>query len=115
MRFSIVGMRHHPPAAALVSVLGLNTLLSLRPDPFNPFDPNAKQVWVQTESLSDATRRAFEGLDSTTDLASQPEWMLGYIAATFASQEPLVSLHDEVVGSFDLNDRGQPRFRLARD
>ncbi len=111
LRFPIVGMKFHPPATALVSVLGVNTWLSLRPEPFNNFDPNAKSVWVRSVDINQASRDAFFKL-TECEVAGQEEWMLGYIPADMACQDPIVSITTELPGTFDLSTKGGPRIRV---
>jgi hypothetical protein len=90
--YPIVGAWHHPPAQALFEVLPPSTLLILRPEPTNPFDPNAIQVLLPRTSL-DALNPHAQGVlvrslagygTSIDELHEQETTMLGYIARKFA-------------------------------
>lgn len=48
---TLVGMRHHPPALAVLSVLPSGCLVTVRPEPHNEHDRNALAVWLQLEAI----------------------------------------------------------------
>ena len=81
----LVGMHFRPPAKQTVSCLPSGTPLRLQPEPDNPYDPEALQVWVRSahipESQWEALGDALQGTGfSLEDLLAQDEWHLGYVA-----------------------------------
>lgn len=85
----LVGAYHRPPARQLLTALPAGASLMLRPEPDNPYDAAAVQVWCQTDSLP-AEGEARDNLEfelpgtghSLDEVLEQPEWMLGYLAAS---------------------------------
>ena len=85
----LVGAHFRPPAKTLLSSLTNGTSLELRPEPDNPYDPQAIQVWLtstdfirgldEAKLLALAEALASQGF-TPEDLETQPEWHLGYIA-----------------------------------
>ena len=113
---SIVGAKYRPPAEAILGVLAIGTPLTLRPEPTNPADSNAKAVWVRT---SDISNEAFVALDdgrlkrftmTIKDLALRDEWHLGYISKEVAAK---FALHSEIQAEFVLSlNHGYPMIRF---
>jgi len=97
----IVGAAYRPPAAAILGALPAGASLLLRPEPSNPFDPNAVMVVATAESIdtqADAEElvHRLQGFGMTYEqVCGEPpehEWHLGYIAKTFAaSLAPLMA------------------------
>jgi hypothetical protein len=90
MSFPIVGQHFHPPAKVLLSLLRSETPLIARPEPSNPYDPNAIAVWLRSADIPpelhdrlDAECAGF-GLDADTIYATS-EWHLGYVPAKLAA------------------------------
>lgn len=83
----LVGMHFRPPAKWLLASLPAGTPLELRREPDNRYDEKAIAVFLasssipasQHETLGEALTGTGETLESVLD---QPEWMLGYVAAT---------------------------------
>lgn len=84
----IVGSHFYPPAKLLLSNIPLYFPLGLRPEPLNPYDPNATEVWLNPLDLplslaenSDFIQAlAGFGLDLPELLDSGPR-KLGHLAA----------------------------------
>lgn len=81
----LVGMHFRPPAKALIQSLPSGYPLELRPEPSNPYDPNAVAVWLDARFLNDD---AIDELTSTLpgmghdieELLATRWWQLGYMA-----------------------------------
>lgn len=56
----IVGLRFYPPATLLIELIPIGFSLVLKPEPSNPYDPNAVQVWLDPAELSLDTQEAEE-------------------------------------------------------
>lgn len=92
----LVGAHFRPPAKTVIQSLPAPYPLELRPEPSNPYDPNAVAVWFDATHLS---ADAKEELESTLpgsggdldDLISQRFWQLGYLAKEHAA------LHQELI------------------
>jgi hypothetical protein len=90
--FPIVGAFFRPPAKAILEVLSSGSPLILRPEPDNPSDPNAIQVWVTRATLAALSASASARLGETgplfghelADILAAPEHHLGYIPRTSA-------------------------------
>ena len=85
MRLSIplVGMHFRPPAKQLLPFIPLTTPLVLRPEPDNPYDPKAIQVWLDNAHLvipdTEEVANALAGCGMEhTDLPDS--FHLGYLA-----------------------------------
>lgn len=86
----LVGMHFRPPAKAILQSLPASYPLELRPEPSNPYDPNAVAVWFDASHLPD---EAMEELRHTLpgnggdldDLVAQRFWHIGYIAKEHAA------------------------------
>lgn len=99
---ALVGAKFRPPAAGLLAVLPAHAALALRREPSNLYDPNAIQVLVTRETLAlvnvDRLAEACSGYGITLeDLASTPEWHLGYVPRSEA--EHLAPLMDRASAS----------------
>jgi hypothetical protein len=87
----LVGMFFRPPAKAILAHLPSSCPLEIQPEPENPHDENALQVFVKSTDIPPAQHEdlradaAGMGFDLETIL-STPEWHLGYIARAFAAQ-----------------------------
>jgi hypothetical protein len=93
----LVGAHFRPPAKALLASLPAGHPLELRPEPQNPYDPNAVAVWLDTKTLpAEAREELVETLEGTGfDLESmdeQRDFHVGYMAAASAAQ------HIEAIG-----------------
>jgi HIRAN domain len=96
----IVGARYRPPAAGLLGILPSGAALEVRREPENPYDPNALQVLVHCNALAtlseEQLQAAVEGFGfSAAEVAlhEPPEWHLGYVPRSEAS---------ELAGNFDV-------------
>ena len=90
----IVGAAYRPPAPAILASLPAGTVLALRPEPANPYDPNAVMVVITTACLQDsadveelAVRLGGFGMtpEDVFDAPGEHEHHLGYVAKTFAA------------------------------
>jgi len=86
----LVGAHFRPPAKALLASLPAGHPLELRPEPDNPYDPNAIAVWLDTKTLpSEAREELVETLEGTGfDLESmdeQRDFHVGYMAKDHAA------------------------------
>lgn len=93
----LMGAHFRPPAKALIQALPSDHPLSLRPEPTNPYDPNAVAVWLDASTIDEDTlaqELAFtlppQGQDVEA-LLDQRWWQLGYLAKEKAAifQEPI--------------------------
>lgn len=83
----LVGAFAHPPAKLLLQNLPANVELRMRPEPTNPYDEFAIAVSVETSSVPESRYRELElalpGCGMTlSELLAEPQWQLGYVAAT---------------------------------
>lgn len=89
-RAPLVGLYFRPPAKALLQSIPSGYPLELRPEPHNPYDPNAVAVWLDARHLND---EAIDELTSTLpgmghdieEVLAAPWWQLGYIARAEAA------------------------------
>ena len=58
----LVGAHFRPPAKTIIQSLPAGYTLELRPEPTNPYDPNAVAVWFDASHL---TQYAKDELEST--------------------------------------------------
>ena len=88
MQTLLVGSHFRPPAKAALTSLPAGQELELRPEPENPYDPNAIAVWLDCKTVD---RRYDSGLEEAligsghdwTEIRSQEMQLhLGYVAAT---------------------------------
>ena len=110
-RWPIVGMRFRPPALAILQVLPIDCPLWLVPEPSNPYDSNALQVVVSSDSIPSARHAdlaaSAEGFGfDLADILAEGEWHLGYIAKEFAAK---VALPDRVPCFLTFSAEGAPR------
>lgn len=86
----IVGAHFRPPAKAILEVLPTGAELELRPEPSNPFDPNAIQVIVASsqippERYTDLELSASGYGFSLDDILDSDFWHLGYLPRGLAA------------------------------
>ena len=89
MSYPIVGQYFRPPAGAILQVLPAGATLILRPEPSNPFDPNAVQVLVKTTEIPQEHTDILDAIAqgqgySAEDIFAAEEWHLGYIPRNMA-------------------------------
>jgi hypothetical protein len=111
-------MRFRPPAVPLLNALPQGAELSLIPEPSNPYDEKAIQVWMRFSSIPAsqhedlAMHSAGFGFD-LDELRSREDWMLGYVAKT---ENRL--LHDELLAgrgytaTLGFNTEGKPKVEI---
>lgn len=80
----LVGAHFRPPAKWVLEVLPAGASLRLQPEPGNPYDPNAIQVWVRPQAIPAEARAELEGILagagwSLEELLSLEELQLGYV------------------------------------
>ena len=98
--YPVVGAHFRPPAKGILEALPSGCPLRLRPEPDNPFDPNAVMVCVASASVPPtAHERLAQGLplwgSSLEEFLAQPEWHLGYVPRTRACDlAPSLAGHD---------------------
>lgn len=83
----LVGMHFRPPAKQLLASLPTGTLLTLEPEPENPYDEKAIKVLLDASQIPESQHETLRlTLDGTGhDLESvleQGKWQLGYVAAS---------------------------------
>jgi len=93
----LVGSHFRPPAKALLASLPAGHPLELRPEPENPYDPNAIAVWLDTKTISPEARdelvNTLEGSGfDLSDIDDQRDFHVGYMAREHAAQ------HQEAIG-----------------
>jgi hypothetical protein len=88
----LVGAYFRPPAKLLLSIMPTGAKLELRPEPSNPYDPNAIAVWAAASSISlerlQSKEEELQGAGDCPDFGNQEEveaWRttprhLGYVA-----------------------------------
>ena len=93
----LMGAHFRPPAKALIQALSSDHPLELRPEPTNPYDPNAVAVWLDASTIAPdildeelAFTLPSQGQD-VESLLEQKWWQLGYLAKEKAAifQEPI--------------------------
>lgn len=87
----IRGMGFRPPAKAIIESLKTGAPLELVREPSNEYDPNAVQVWVKPQAVSDDCRAELEqklaGYGKTLeDFDEPPGWFLGYVGKEWARE-----------------------------
>lgn len=117
----IVGAYHRPPARILIASLPIGTPLFLLAEPDNQYDPNAIQVFLESQNIPAASHAELErelpnaGFSLDTVIA-QDQWHLGYIPKEFAAQ---LRATDTVVPNvpvdvtFSTAPNGAPRVRFT--
>jgi len=106
----IVGMWHHPPAPGILRAAPISCPLILRPEPTNPHDPNAIQVWLTTEGIPlsshDKLREELQGFGVSMDeFLAEPEWFLGFIPKGAAA---IITLNGDTPGTLTFDPQGKP-------
>lgn len=84
----LVGSHFRPPAKQLLAVLPSGSKLELRPEPQNPYDPDAVAVYLAKSVLMELPAKALASLEDSLPscgwtirlLQGQPEIQLGYLA-----------------------------------
>lgn len=105
--YEIKGAYYRPPAKAILSVLPVDTPLTLRHDPYGNTcgvahnDPNAIAIFVKSENIPKDSEDekpltlALANVGFTEELLrAQGEWHLGYVPKEFAAKICLTSDHD---------------------
>lgn len=87
----LVGSHFRPPAKALLASLPAGHPLELRPEPSNPYDPNAIAVYLDAHTLPrEAKDELALTLDGTgfdlDDLHEQRDFHVGYMAREHAAE-----------------------------
>ena len=112
---SIVGAKFRPPAELILGILSVGTRLTLRPEPNNRYDPNAKAVILDFKNITisswDAMSQSLK--DNLTDEKfADGEIQLGYIPAAVAAHSKLQAIKSEVLGRFRISPTGIPQIEL---
>lgn len=120
--YEIVGSYFHPPAKAILSGIPQGTILRLRAEPTNEYDPNAIQVLIRPaenlipEEDYSALEQELSGFGKDlNDFFSQSEWHLGYIRKEIAKvlrESNIVPLNTEIEVEFLINFSGKPMISL---
>lgn len=114
----LVGMRFRPPAVPLLNALPQGAELSLIPEPSNPYDEKAVQVWMKFSSIPESQHEDLAmhsaGFGFELDaLREQEDWMLGFVAKTENR-----ALHDELIAgrgytaTLGFNAEGKPKVEI---
>jgi len=98
------GAHFRPPAKAIIQSLPTGHPLSLRPEPSNPYDPNAVAVWIDAKTIPDDAleelRYTLPGMGADVEsLLEQRFWQLGYIAKEIAA-----TIQPRISALIDLNN-----------
>lgn len=85
LTISLVGMHFRPPAKQLISVMPAGARLQLVPEPDNPYDPKAVQVWGSVREIPpgqyDVLESALVGTGhDIREVREQNDFHLGYLA-----------------------------------
>ena len=105
----LVGMHFRPPARAILNALSASHPLYLKPEPENPYDPNAIAVWFDAETIRHSPDIQTE-LESSLppmgadleELFSRRYWHIGYMAKEHAAQHHQTiqqSIHQSALAS----------------
>lgn len=90
----LVGAHFHPPAKTLLEHLPSGTLLELVPEPWNPYDESAVQVFLAPEAIPETEHAELadllpaSGFDLQEMLSSEQLVALGHLASS--SGKPLL-------------------------
>jgi len=111
--YPIVGAHFRPPAKGILECLPASCPLVLRPEPDNPFDPNAVMVLVRSADVPASSHAslalALPGYGSGLDeFLAQPEWHLGYVPRTRAIELAPSLLGSDAPGLLTFGASGQP-------
>lgn len=87
----LVGSHFRPPAKVLLASLPAGHPLELRPEPSNPYDPNAIAVYLDAHTLpAEAKEELVNTLDGSgfdlDDLHEQRDFHVGYMAREHAAE-----------------------------
>ena len=87
----LVGSHFRPPAKALLASLPAGHPLELRPEPSNPYDPNAVAVWLDAHTLpQEAKEELVHTLEGSgfdlDDIHEQRDFHVGYMAREHAAE-----------------------------
>lgn len=87
----LVGSHFRPPAKALLASLPAGHPLELRPEPQNPYDPNAIAVYLDSHTLpQEAREELLNTLDGSgfdlDDVLEQRDFHVGYMAREHAAE-----------------------------
>jgi hypothetical protein len=108
----IVGSYYRPPANALIKHMPHRTKLVLRPEPENPYDPNAIMVLVrgsEVETDYDLDQALIGYGTNIAEVQAGGEYHLGYIPRGLAAT---MALPGEIEGTFLLDARGKPQVQF---
>ena len=120
-QFPIVGAFYRPPAQAILSVLAVDTKLTLLAEPENAYDANAIAVWLDPKDIAEGAYAALsEKLNdcgwALTQVLEAEALQLGYIAKNFAAQlkaSGAVIDDTPLDVTYGVNASGEPRVRFA--
>ena len=101
MRLLLVGMHFNPPAKIVLQALPSGAKVELRPEPTNPYDENAVEVWVFPDEFEEAVLKfnATELMGSGFDvdeIMRGDALRLGHIAAS--GKKPILKAALTVAG-----------------
>lgn len=114
--YEIVGAHFRPPAKALLQGIETGQTLWLHAEPENPYDPNAIQVLLKSQEISESSYPQLEAElqnfgKEISDILSQPDWHLGYIRKEVAAElrrNQIVTTEEDIKAEFNLNFSGKP-------
>lgn len=83
----LVGMHFRPPAKTLLASLPAGTVLGLRPEPTNPYDEKAIEVFLSPDNIPESQHATLEATlpsqgSTLEEIFEHSEWKLGYVAAS---------------------------------
>lgn len=89
----LVGAHFRPPARAILSAIPAGHPLLLRPEPSNPYDPNAIAVWFDAETIRHSPDIISELEVTAPPMGADMEgifeqrfWQVGYVAKEIAAK-----------------------------
>ena len=101
MRLLLVGMHFNPPAKIVLQALPSGAKVELRPEPTNPYDENAVEVWVFPDEIEEgvlklnATELLGSGFD-VDEIMQGPSLRLGHVGAS--GKKPIMKAALTVAG-----------------
>src|SRR5882724_13190546 len=109
-------MRFRPPAVPILNCLPAGAVLSLIPEPSNPYDDHAVQVWVNADQIPEGQHEELnmqaQGFGSTlAEILAQGDWMLGFVSKN-ENQTLFRNLQSEVCNyraTLGFNAEGKPK------
>lgn len=118
----IVGAHFRPPAKAILSTLFGDCPLELRPEPDNPYDPNAIAVWINSKHINAdhcdvealASNAPFFG-KSLEEIQHEAGWHLGYIRKEVAATIVDQFLGETMPAMLAFLSNGKPAARFTLD